>query len=215
MSWRVWGNRGNTVDFILTTFDTSAGTGGGPTLEDEDMVNGNGDPLQLNEDYEVYAACQEIIDQNPQWLNTLTLPRVREAADRSSPHPLRLVGRASRGGPHRAPRHGRRRVESPGSARHDEADPKGRLRSTRRRLPSGRRSSIASRGSLPVNTATPWQPTGGLGITTQYNMFMWFDGGLDPESAVILRLPDEGIAKYMGLSSATSGARRPTGPTGT
>jgi hypothetical protein len=55
------------------------------------------------------------------------------------------------------------------------------------------------KGSLPVNTATPWQPTGGLGITTQYNMFMWFDQGDDPEAAVIIRLPDTEIAKYMGL----------------
>jgi hypothetical protein len=30
-------------------------------------------------------------------------------------------------------------------------------------------------------------------------MFMWFDAGDDPEAAVILRLPDTGIAKYMGL----------------
>jgi hypothetical protein len=56
---------------------------------------------------------------------------------------------------------------------------------------------------VPVNTATPWVPTGGLGITTQLNMLMWFE--LEEGEALIIRLPDSEprvagqIAGYYGL----------------
>jgi hypothetical protein len=56
---------------------------------------------------------------------------------------------------------------------------------------------------IPVNTATPWRPTGGLGITTQLSMLMWFD--IEDDEALIIRLPDDEprvagqIAQYYGL----------------
>jgi hypothetical protein len=53
------------------------------------------------------------------------------------------------------------------------------------------------RENIPVNTATPWRPTGGLGITTQLNMLMWYD--LEDNEALIIRLPDEDVAAYYGL----------------
>ena len=196
--WRVWGNRGNTVDFILTTFDTSAGTGGGPTLEDEDMVNMNGDPLQLNEDWEAYAACPDIIDQHPEWLNTLELPvserlqiaRRHTHCDWSVEHPEEV----------HIERLGTEGVPSPPlSAAVMAKQIDGARAVLETQGPFWPAFVDTIKGQLPVNTATPWQPTGGLGITTQYNMFMWFDAGDDPEAAVILRLPDEGIAAYMGL----------------
>jgi hypothetical protein len=197
-SWRVWGNRGNTVDFILTTFDTSSGTGGGPTLEDEDMVNMNGDPLQLNEDFEVYAACQEIIDQHPEWLNTLTVPvsermqiaRRHTHCDWSVEHPEAI----------HIERLGTEGVPSPPlSAAVMTKQIQAAQAVLETQGPFWPAFVDTIKGNLDPNQATPWQPTGGLGITTQYNMFMWFEDGDDPEAAVILRLPDTGIAKYMGL----------------
>jgi hypothetical protein len=197
-SFRVWGNRGNTVDFILTTFDTSSGTGGGPTLEDEDMVNLNGDPLQLNEDWEVYAACPDIIAQHPEWLNTLALPvserlqiaRRHTHCDWTVEHPEEVhIERLGTGG-----------VPSPPlSAEVMAKQLRAGIFLNETQAPFWPAFVDSIKGALPVNTATPWQPTGGLGITTQYNMFMWFDAGDDPEAAVIIRLPDEDIAAYMGL----------------
>ena len=197
-SFRVWGNRGNTVDFILTTFDTSAGTGGGPTLEDDDMVNLNGDPLQLNEDFEVYAACQEILDQHPEWLNTLTLP-VSERMQIARRH-THCDWSVERPEAIHIERLGTEGVPSPPlSAEVMKTQIEAAIAVLETQGPFWPAFVDSIKGALPVNTATPWQPTGGLGITTQYNMFMWFDTGDDPEAAVILRLPDTDIAAYMGL----------------
>ena len=64
--FRIFGERTNTADFILTNFDTSSGTGGGPTLEDEDMVF-----YGPNNAFEVYASCAE--HRDPAWENWLEL----------------------------------------------------------------------------------------------------------------------------------------------
>ncbi|UCH28492.1 MAG: hypothetical protein JSV06_09445 [Myxococcales bacterium] len=198
VAWRIWGNRSNSVDFILTTFDTSEGTGGGPTLEDEDMVNLDGTPLQLGEDWEAYAACQEVLDKHPEWLNQLTLPQARllQIARRHThcdwseevPGEVHIERLGTEGVP---------------SMPLDPAIQAQQIRDAtdlfRTQGPFWPAFVDSIKGALPVATATPWQPTGGLGITTQYNMFMWFDHGDDPEAAVILRLPDTDIAKYMGL----------------
>ena len=197
-SFRVWGNRGNTADFILTTFDTSSGTGGGPTLEDEDMVNMNGNPLQLNEDYEVYAACPDIIDQHPEWLNTLALP-MSERLQIARRH-THCDWNVERPEEVHIERLGTEGVPSPPlSAEVMTRQIGGAIALNETQGPFWPAFVDSIKGNLPVNTATPWQPTGGLGITTQYNMFMWFEDGDDPEAAVIIRLPDTGIAKYMGL----------------
>ena len=197
-AFRVWGNRGNTVDFILTTFDTSAGTGGGPTLEDEDMVNENGDPLQLNEDWVAYAACPEILAQHPEWLNQLPLPvsermqiaRRHTHCDWNVERPEEVhIERLGTGG-----------VASPPlSAEVMTRQIRAGIFLNETQAPFWPAFVDSIKGALPANTATPWQPTGGLGITTQFNMFMWFDAGDDPEAAVILRLADEDVAAYMGL----------------
>lgn len=197
-AWRVWGNRSNSADFIITTFDTSEGTGGGPTVEDEDMVNLNGDPLQLNEDWEVYAACPDVLANHPEWLNQLPLP------------PARLLQIARRH------THCDWNQEVPGEVHIEKLGTEGvpskpldpniqtqqikdatALFETQAPFWPAFVDSIKS--ALPPLTATPWQPTGGLGITTQYNFFMWFDNGDDPEAATILRLPDTDIAEYHGL----------------
>ena len=198
VAWRIWGNRSNSADFILTTFDTSEGTGGGPTLEDEDMVNLAGDTLQLNEDWEAYAACPGVLANHPEWLNQLPVPQARL---------LQIARRHT---------HCDWNQEVPGEIHIERLGSEGVLSApldpaTQTQQIKDATALFATqapfwpafvdsiKGALPANTATPWQPTGGLGITTQYNMFMWFDAGDDPEAAVILRLPDTDIAKYMGL----------------
>jgi hypothetical protein len=162
------------------------------------MVNLNGDPLQLNEDFEVYAACQEIIDQHPEWLNTLAVPvsermqiaRRHTHCDWSVEHPEAI----------HIERLGTEGVPSPPlSAEVMKTQIEAAIAVLETQGPFWPAFVDSIKGALPVHTATPWQPTGGLGITTQYNMFMWFDIGDDPEAAVILRLPDTDIAAYMGL----------------
>jgi hypothetical protein len=198
IAWRIWGNRSNSADFILTTFDTSQGTGGGPTLEDEDMVNLAGSPLQLNEDWEAYAACPDVLTNHPEWLNQLPLPPTNavQIARRHThcdwsverPEEVHIERLGTEGVPSEPldPSVMTAQIEQ-GTAIFETQGP----------FWPAFIDTITSQ--LPPNTATPWQPTGGLGITTQYNFFMWFDAGDDPEAAVILRLPDTGIAKYHGL----------------
>jgi hypothetical protein len=208
-AFRIWGNRGNTADLILTTFDTSAGTGGGPTLEDEDMVNENGDPLQLNEDWVAYAACPEILAQHTMpggdWedKNTLTLPvsermqiaRRHTHCDWTVEHPEEVhIERLGTGG-----------VPSPPlSAEVMTKQIRAGIFLNETQAPFWP-GFVDTVKQAPVNTALPWRPTGGLGITTQFNMLMWWE--LEDDEALIIRLPDipssdpdlEGIAKYYGL----------------
>ena len=194
--WRIWGNRTNTADFILTTFDTGAGAGGGPTLEDEDMVNMNGDPLQLGENFVVYAGCGDD-PHNPEWGNyswlelipaeTLQIARRQSMCDwnTEAPGPIHIERVGTEGVPS-APLSPAVMTEQiyDGIALNEVQAPF---------WPA----FIDTIKQIPVNTATPWRPTGGLGITTQLNMLMWFD--LEDDEALIIRLPDEDYAKYYGL----------------
>ena len=187
--WRVWGNRTNTVDFILTTFDTGSGTGGGPTLEDEDMdFNPDGS-------FEVYASCPELYD--PAWGNNwlelfateqLQIARRQSACDweNEAPGEIHIERMGNRGVP---------------SAPLDPAVMTQQIKDGTALInvqaPFWPAFIDSITGNIPVNTATPWRPTGGLGITTQLNMLMWFD--LADDEALIIRFPDEDVAAYYGL----------------
>jgi hypothetical protein len=192
--WRIFGNRSNTVDFILTTFDTGSGTGGGPTLEDEDMVNLNGDPLGPNEDFEVYASCPD--QRDPAWDNWLELfdseqiqiARRQTACDweNEAPGEIHIERMGNRGVPSGP--------LDPAIMTQQILDGKAILDVQGPFWPAFIDSIQAN---IPVNTATPWQPTGGLGITTQLNMLMWFE--LEDDEAMVIRFPDEDVAAYYGL----------------
>ena len=194
--WRIWGNRSNTADFILTTFDTGSGAGGGPTLEDEDMKNLNGDPLMHGEDFVVYAGCGED-PENPEWGNyswlklipaeTLQIARRQSMCDwnTEAPGPIHIERVGTEGVPSAplSPEVMTQQIYD-GIALNEVQAPF---------WPA----FIDTIKQIPVNTATPWRPTGALGITTQLSMLMWFD--LEDDEALIIRLPDEDYAKYYGL----------------
>lgn len=186
--WRIFGNRTNTVDFILTTFDTASGAGGGPTLEDEEMV------INPDGSFEVYASCAE--NRNPAWVNWLEL--IPSEA-------LQIARRQSHcDWANEAP--GEIHIERVGSAGVPSAplDPavmaeqiNAGIALFETQAPFWPAFVDSIKQNIPVNTATPWRPTGGLGITTQLNMLMWYD--LADDEALIIRLPDEDVAAYYGF----------------
>jgi hypothetical protein len=197
--WRITGNRSNSVDFILTTFDTSAGTGGGPTLEDEDMVAENGQPLGPDEDFVVYSACTDP-GLGPNFLElpqgrTIQIARRHSHCDWAVERPAEIhIERLATVG-----------VPSPplsASVMTEQIRQGIALNEIQGPFWPGFVDTVKQ---APVNTATPWRPTGGLGITTQYSMLMWWE--LADDEALIIRLPDlpssdpnlDGIAKYYGL----------------
>ncbi len=184
--WRIWGNRTNTVDFILTTFDTASGTGGGPTLEDEDMV------INPDGSFEVYAACEDP-GLGPNWLELFASEQIQIARRQSA---CNWAEEAP--GEIHIERVGRRGVPSgpldPAIMTEQILDGKAILDVQGPFWPA---FVDTIRENIPVNTATPWRPTGGLGITTQLNMLMWFE--LEDDQAMVIRLPDEDVAAYYGL----------------
>jgi hypothetical protein len=184
--WRIFGNRSNTVDFILTTFDTASGTGGGPTLEDEDMV------INSDGSFEVYAACDDP-GLGPNWLELFDSEQIQIARRQSAcnwaneaPGEIHIERVGSRGVPSGP--------LDPAIMTEQILDGKAILDVQGPFWPA---FVDTIRNNIPVNTAIPWQPTGGLGITTQLNMLMWYD--LADDEALIIRLPDEGVAAYYGL----------------
>lgn len=186
--WRIFGNRTNTVDFILTTFDTSSGQGGGPTLEDEDMV------INPDGSFEVYASCPD--NRDPAWENWLEL--IPSEA-------LQIARRQSMcSWEDEAP--GEIHIERVGSAGVPSAplDPavmaaqiNAGIALFETQAPFWPAFVDSIQQNIPVNTATPWRPTGGLGVTTQLSMLMWFD--IEDDEALIIRLPDEDVAAYYGF----------------
>ena len=186
--YRVFGNRSNSVDFILTLFDTSTGTGGLGTLEDEDMV------IEPDGSYEAFFSSTALRD--PAWDNWVELPaldgiqiaRRHSHCDWSQEVP------------------GEVHIERVGTAGVPTPDPdvdvmirqyEDATQLVQTQGPFWPAFVNSIKDNIPVNTATPWRPTGGLGITTQLSMLAWFD--LEDDEALILRLPDEDVAKYYGL----------------
>jgi len=186
--WRIFGNRTNTVDFILTTFDVSMGTGGGPTLEDEDMV------INPDGSFEVFASCPENRDMSwDNWLELFAADNIQIARRQShcnwateAPGPIHIERVGTEGVPS-APL-------SPATMTQQILDGIA-LNETQGPFWPAFVDSI--KNNIPVNTATPWRPTGGLGITTQLSMLMWFE--MADNEALIIRFPDEDYAKYYGL----------------
>jgi len=195
--FRVFGNRSNSVDFILTLFDTSTGTGGLGVLEDEDMV------IAPDGSYEVFFSSAALRDLS--WDNWVELPALDG---------IQIARRHS---------HCDWPVERPGEVHIERLGTAGvpSLPLSPAIMTQQINDAIllneiqgpfwpafidSIQNNIPVNTATPWLPTGGLGITTQLSMLMWFD--LEDDEAMIIRLTDEDprladkAAKYYGLQLA-------------
>jgi hypothetical protein len=186
--YRVYGNRTNTADFILTLFDTASGTGGLGTLEDEDML------IEPDGSYEVFFSSAD--ERDLAWDNWVELPaqggiqiaRRQSSCDWTQELP------------------GEVHIERVGTAGVPTPDPSADVllqqyadatQLVQTQAPFWPAFASSIKDNIPVNTATPWRPTGGLGITTQLNSLMWFD--IPDDQALILRFPDEGVAGYYGL----------------
>jgi hypothetical protein len=187
--WRVWGNRTNTADLIITAFDTASGQGGGDTVEDEDM------DIAPDGSYEVYASTADLRDPawGENWLELTAAPTLQIARRQShcdweveAPGEVHIERMGTAGVPSGPldPAIMTRQIEN-GTALNEV------------QAPFWPAFVDSIKDNIPVNTATPWRPTGGLGITTQLSMLMWFD--IADDEALIIRLPDEDVAGYYGL----------------
>ena len=186
--YRVFGNRTNTADFILTLFDTSTGTGGLGTLEDENMV------FEADGSYEVFLSTAELRD--PSWANWLEIPALDN---------IQVARRHSHcDWSQEVP--GEVHVERLSNIGVPSGDPdmvvleqqyRDAIAILETQAPFWPNFANTIKLFFPVNEATPWRRTAQLGITTQANSLMWFD--LEDDEALIIRYPDEGLAGYYGV----------------
>jgi len=172
--YRVWGNRGNTVDWILLSLDSTNPMGGGGTIEDEDLVNLDGDPLQPNEDFEVCVSTAEQYDDT-YMDNWLEIPSSEELAIHSrytvcnyaTQRPADIFiermgteGVAITAEEYRAPEVMIKQIEQ-GTAVMENQQPFW-----------GTFSTLIT-GLADVNEMTIWRETAALGIQTQMNALGW------------------------------------------
>lgn len=188
--YRVFGNRSNSLDMILQWFDSTSSTGGGATLEDEDLV------VEPDGSYEVYLSTPELRDNA--WANWLEIP----ASDG-----LTIQRRHS---------HCDWSVEVPGEVHIERvgtagvpipADVYSNPEVMTRQIEFGT-SVLANQGSfwstfaqnlktqLPPNFIFGWAPTGTIGITTQLSFTAWAQ--IPEGMALIITLP-EAPAQYYGF----------------
>jgi len=185
--FKVYGNRSNTCDQIILTLDPADPQGGGDTLEDEDMFNLLGQPLGPNEDYEVYLSTAA--EKDPSWFNWLEIAGSSEATVH---HRYTVCNyHTERPGDVFVERVGTEGVPMPAE---DFRDPvklaEGIRRGTQvlaQQQPfwAGFAETIQNSG-LPANTAGPWMPTGGLGITSQLNSLGWLQ--IPSGQAIVLKV---------------------------
>lgn len=172
--YRVWGKRSNSVDMIYLTSDASDPEGGGATIEDEDMLNTKGNPLQLGEQYEIYLSTAELYDPSymHNWLeigatDELNVTNRYTMCDWTSEKPGNIAVE---------------RIGTSGVAitaeefRNEDAMRKGVYRATQvmnNQQPfwGNIASMIRNNPRLPANFVPPYTPTGGVGIQTQLSSF--------------------------------------------
>jgi len=195
--WKVFGNRSNSTDFIITSFDASVGEGGGATVEDEAML------IAPDGSYEVIASNEYNPAYGPKsnWLKLTTGKQIQIARRHSQCDWSKEVP-----GEVHIERMGTDGVQSgpldPAVMTQQMEDAISLFEVQAPFWPA----FIDTLNVLPANFATPWQPTAGLGITTQLSMLMRYD--LADDEALIIRLPDDEpwpseplgfIAGYYGL----------------
>ena len=196
--YRVWGNRGSSVDWILLSNDASNPMGGGATLEDEDMVNLDGNPLQLNEDYEVYLSTADLYDDSymDNWLEVQTASAlnissrytmcnyVTERPGDIFVERLGTEGVAITAEEYRVPEIMIEQIAT-GTAVMENQQP----------FWAGFADLITA--AVEINTLPTWRATAGLGIQTQLNSTGW--GEVADDEALVVSFAMNTPADYGGL----------------
>ena len=191
--YRMWGNRSNTQDQVITTFDASSGSGGGAAVNTDELVNLAGNPLQLGEDYEVFFSTHaKRKHYMSNWIeisanDLIALGRRQTSCDWAVEQPTALhIERLDR----RGVQNNTLRQEDLLQALKDA-----------NAINSEQGTYWADLGetfqaTIAANFIPPWIGTGGLGITNQLSLQAWFD--LQADEALIITLP-EPPANYHGL----------------
>ena len=167
--FRVEGNRSNTCDMITLINDGTNPQGGGDTLEDEDMLNTSGGVLGPDEDFDIYISTAAVRD--PSWFNWLQIPDGTTSINVSQRYTV-CNYHTERPGDISIERVGTEGVAITAQEfRNVGTLTEGINRATATLVNQqpfwGTFSESLINSPLPVNVASPWAPTGGLGITSQ------------------------------------------------
>lgn len=194
--YRVWGNRSNSADMIILTNDASDPQGGGAVLEDEEMVNLDGDPLQLNDKYEVFLSTAELYD--PSYMHNWIEITVGEGLNVS--HRQTMCNyKEEKPGKLSVERLGTEGVSITTEEFHNEAAMiKGIARATaimHNQQPFwGTIAGMIRNSPLPANFTGPFNATGGVGIQTQLSSFAYTD--LEDDEALVVSYRTDTPAVY-------------------
>ncbi len=185
--FRIWGNRSNNCDMITLVNDPTNPLGGGQTLEDEDMKDLNGGTLELNEDFEIYIS--NAANYDPAWTNWLQINdsdgyNVSQRYTVCNYHTERPdmnihIERVGTGGV--AITGDEFRNNTSGIVAGIEKATS--VMTNQQPFWAGFADLIINSG-LPANVMAPWNPTGGLGITSQLSSTSWID--LEDDEALMI-----------------------------
>jgi hypothetical protein len=184
--YKVSGNRSNSTDMILMLFDGTSPSGGGQTIEDENMVNLEGKSLKKDQDYEVYFSTAELYDPS-YMLNWLEIG-VGDVANVHSRYTV-CDYKKERPGDTTIERIGTEGVSISGEEfRNSTSMARGIQRgitTMSQQQPFWAFFGDAVRGQLPPNFFPPWNFTGNLGITTQLSTTGY--ARIQPDEAMIVK----------------------------
>jgi hypothetical protein len=196
--YRVYGNRSNSCDMIVLVNDPTSPTGGGQTIEDENMFNTSGGPLGPDEDYEVFLSTAELRDSA--WDNWLEIG-VSDQLNISHRYTVCNYHTERPGSVH-VERLGTEGVAITAEEfRNKETLIEGILRATDTLVNQqpfwGTFSDLIVNSGLPANIIAPWGLTGGLGITTQLSNTSWID--LADDEALVIKMRTDYPGAYGSL----------------
>jgi hypothetical protein len=201
--YRVYGNRSNSCDMIVLVNDPTSPTGGGDTIEDENMFNTSGGPLGPNEDYEVFLSTAD--KRDPAWHNWL---EIGASDGLNISHRYTVCNyHTERPGDVHVERIGTEGVAMTAEEFRNPADlTTGIERATATMINQqpfwGTFSDIIINSGLPANVIAPWGLTGGLGITTQLSNTSWIDLADDQALVIKMRTDYPGAYGSMQLFNA-------------
>ena len=194
--YKISGNRSNSCDMLFMTRDSTDPKGGNALLEDEDMLNLQGKPLNHGEDYTVYLSTAEQRDE--QWHNWMELG-ASTLINVSSRYTVCNYDN-----------------ELPGDVTIERLGTEGvaltaeEFRTNLRAVTVGYRKATALMKNqqafwagfsdqvqsvgLPANVIAPWRNTGGMGITSQMSNTSWIK--LQHDQALVVKVRTDFPAAY-------------------